>query len=161
MEKVISLNASKEHYHARATILWCFDDRLHEEGLEKLRKRFELLSYEGKNPFLRTLLLFKPFLRKNKFDNIVVAGAVKSLASPNHENEKEFILDQIRASIVLHKSPEIVLTVHDECGAYRDLHLSKEGYLGELQKAEQIVRQEFPKQKITKLFVDFDGIHFV
>jgi hypothetical protein len=99
-------------------------------------------------------------------DLIKIAGGAKCLASPASENEREFVLDQIRTSIRLHQTRRVILMVHSDCGAYGGL---AEGFHGdaeaesahhrqELQRAVDSLAQSIPGLEIQAYFVDFEGI---
>src|SRR5258708_3693122 len=86
--------SSREHYQADACILWCFDDRF--SGL--------LEDFKKKRNFKHT-------------DVIECAGGAKALAADSGP-ERDFILNQIGASVRLHRAPLAVLMVHIDCGGY-------------------------------------------
>ena len=98
MKKVFHFDAPREKYHCDAAILWCFDNRF-ELGFRKFLKRIGVINS----------------------DPIKVAGGAKCLASPEHESDREFVLDQIRKSIRLHGTRRVILMVHSDCGAYGGL----------------------------------------
>lgn len=75
MQKVYHFESPREKYHCDAAIIWCFDNRFDLGFREFLRRRGVHYS-----------------------DPIKVAGGAKSLASPEHETDREFLLDQIRKS---------------------------------------------------------------
>ena len=95
MKKVFHFDSPREKYQCDAVILWCFDNR------------FELA--------------FRKFLSRIGIvhsDPIKIAGGAKSLASPEHETDREFVLDQIRKSMRLHGTRRAILMLHSDCGAY-------------------------------------------
>jgi hypothetical protein len=57
-------------------------------------------------------------------DPIKIAGGAKSLASPEQESDREFILDQIRKSMQLHGTTRAILMAHSDCGAYGNLAMA-------------------------------------
>ncbi len=137
MKKIISLNLSRDHYVARGTILWCFDDRF-TEALEK----------------------FKASMPGARFDDVRMAsGGLKKLASPEKESDQKEILEEISKSVRLHQSHTIFIMAHNECGDYGGI-TDRDFYLNELAKAERVIQENF-SVKIVKLFVDFDGIYEV
>ena len=79
MKKVFHFDAPREKYHCDAAILWCFDNRF-ELGFRKFLKRIGV----------------------NSSDPIKIAGGAKCMASPEHETDREFVLEQIRKSMRLH-----------------------------------------------------------
>jgi hypothetical protein len=68
-----------------------------------------------------------------------IAGGAKSLASPEHESDREFVLAQIRKSIRLH-------------GAEREHHH------GEMERAVATLRAAIPGVRVEGYFVDFEGV---
>ncbi|HUZ93139.1 MAG TPA: hypothetical protein VNG29_04055 [Candidatus Paceibacterota bacterium] len=137
MEKILSFESGKEHYEADAFIAWCFDDR------------FSPLLAELKKGFGHS-------------DDEKFAGGAKELAS----SDPSAHLDQIRKSILLHKTKRVVLMVHMDCGAYggskkfNNNHKAEQDYLAsELNAAEQNVKKEFPDIEVEKVIADFDGLY--
>src|SRR3954465_7800860 len=98
MKKVFYFDAPREKYHCDAAILGCFDNRF-ELGFRKFLKRRGVVNS----------------------DPIKIAGGAKSLASPEHEADRQFLLDQIRKSIRLHGTRRVILMLHSDCGAYGGL----------------------------------------
>ncbi|MFZ0772769.1 MAG: carbonic anhydrase [Candidatus Sulfotelmatobacter sp.] len=98
MKKVFHFDAPREKYHCDAAILWCFDNRF-ELGFRKFLKRIGVVNS----------------------DPIKIAGGAKCLASPEHEADREFVLEQIRKSTRLHGTRRVILMVHSDCGAYGGL----------------------------------------
>jgi len=143
MKKVFHFDAPREKYHCDAAILWCFDNRF-ELGFRKFLKR----------------------LGVNYSDPIKIAGGAKCMASPEHESDRQFVLDQIRKSMRLHGTRRVILMLHSDCGAYGGL---AEGFDGnaaaeakhheqELQRAAANLRAAIPNIDVQGYFVDFDGI---
>ncbi len=143
MKKVFHFDAPREKYHCDAAILWCFDNR------------FEL----GFRKFLRRIGVANS-------DPIKIAGGAKCIASPEHESDRQFVLEQIRKSMRLHGTRKVILMVHSDCGAYGGL---AEGFRGdstaeaahherELQRAAATLQSEIPGIDVQGYFVDFDGI---
>src|SRR5262245_37750325 len=98
MRKAFHFNSPRERYRCDAAIVWCFDNRF-EAVLRKLVKRLGLAYY----------------------DPIRIAGGTKCLASPEKENDRNFVLDQIRISMRLHATDTVILMMHSDCGAYGGL----------------------------------------
>lgn len=143
MKKVFHFDAPREKYHCDAAILWCFDNRF-ELGFRKFLKRIGV----------------------NYSDPIKIAGGAKCMASPEHESDRQFVLDQIRKSMRLHGTRRVILMLHSDCGAYGGL---AEGFDGnaaaeakhheqELQRAAANLRAAIPNIDVQGYFVDFDGI---
>jgi carbonic anhydrase len=143
MRKVFHFDAPREKYHCDAAIVWCFDNRF-QVGFAKYLKRQGIVNS----------------------DPIKIAGGAKSLASPEHESDREFVLDQIRKSIRLHGTRRVILMLHSDCGAYGglaggfggDARLEAERQEEELRRAAECVRRALPAVEVEAYFVDFEGI---
>src|ERR1700692_2142121 len=143
MKKVFHFDAPREKYHCDAAILWCFDNRF-ELGFRKFLKRIGVVN----------------------FDPIKIAGGAKCLASPEHESEREFVLEQIRKSMRLHGARRVILMVHSDCGAYGGLASGFRGgaraeaahHHRELTVAAAILLEAIPGINVQGYFVDFEGI---
>ncbi len=143
MKKVFHFDAPREKYHCDAAIVWCFDNRF-ELGFRKFLKRIGVINS----------------------DPIKIAGGARSLASPEHESDRAFILDQIRKSIQLHSTRRVILMVHSDCGAYGGLAKGFGGDAGaeaahherELRTAAQRLVEAIPGIEVQTYFVDFEGV---
>jgi len=130
------MNTQNQHT-CEAVVLHCIDFRFRNMLNEYLQKRFP-----------------------GGYDLVSLAGSVKRLAADSLENN--FVLDQIRVSNKLHEPKVIVLIQHEDCGAYggskafsnfeEELNFQK----SELEKAEQILKKEFP-QTIEKYLARLSG----
>jgi hypothetical protein len=105
VKKVFHFDAPREKYLCDAAILWCFDNRF-ELGFRKFLKRIGITNS----------------------DPIKIAGGAKCMASPEHESDREFVLEQIGKSMRLHGTRRVILMLHSDCGAYGGL---AEGFGGE------------------------------
>lgn len=143
MKKVFHFDSPRDRYSCDAAVLWCFDSRF-DLGFRKFLKRIGIVYA----------------------DPIKVAGGAKSLASPDPETDREFVLEQIRKSIRLHDTKRVILMVHSDCGAYGGL---AEGFGGdakaeaahhqrELALAAANLAKAIPGIEIQAYFVDFEGI---
>jgi hypothetical protein len=143
MKKVFHFDAPREKYHCDAAILWCFDNRF-ELGFRKFLKRIGV----------------------NSSDPIKIAGGAKCMASPEHETDREFVLEQIRKSMRLHGTRRVILMLHSDCGAYGGLTAGFGGdaaaeaihHERELQRGATNLRAAIPGIEVQGYFVDFDGI---
>jgi len=143
LKKLFHFDSPRERYRCDAAIIWCFDNRF-ELGFRKFLKRIGVVNA----------------------DPIKIAGGAKCLASPDGSADSEFVLDQIRKSMVLHQTERVILMVHSDCGAYGGLENGFQGdrerelrYLrGELTKASDNLRRAIPELKIDAYFVDFEGV---
>ncbi len=143
MKKVFHFEAPRENYHCDAAILWCFDHRF-DLGCRKFLKRIGVANS----------------------DPIKVAGGAKCLASPEHEAEREFVLEQIRTSMRLHGTSRVILMVHSDCGAYGglaggfggDAQAEAAHHQRELARAAANLLETIPGIEVQGYFVDFEGI---
>ena len=98
MRKILHFDSPREKYHCDASVISCFDNRFEAAG-RKLLKRIGIVQP----------------------DPIRIAGGAKSLASPEQEFHRTFVLDQIQKSIRLHGTQRAILILHSDCGAYGGL----------------------------------------
>ena len=145
MRKIFHFDSPATPYVADAAVLCCFDHRIG--------------------------TVVRKFLKKQNIDRvdmIVVAGGAKTLASPRNDFERDFILEQIRMSIRLHKTQRMFLMSHSDCATYGGL-AAFDGDRGrevrhhqqELQRAAELVKTNFPELAVQCFFVNFDGVHAV
>jgi hypothetical protein len=143
MKKVFHFDSPREKYHCDAVILWCYDNR------------FELA--------------FRKFLSRIGIvhsDPVKIAGGAKSLASPEHESDRDFVLDQIRKSMRLHGTKRAILMLHSDCGAYNGLaagfggdpRAEAENHHRELRRAAETLQKAIPGIAVSAYFVDFEGV---
>jgi carbonic anhydrase len=143
VRKVFHFNAPRERYQCDAAIIWCFDNRF-DLGFRKFLKRIGVANS----------------------DPIKIAGGAKSLASPDRESDREFVLEQIRKSIRLHGTRRVILMLHSDCGAYGgladgfggDARAEAEHHQEELRRAAAILRNAIPGVEVDEYFVDFEGV---
>jgi hypothetical protein len=142
MKKVFHFDASHQDYQCDGAVVWCFDHRFH-LGFTKFLKRLGVVNS----------------------DVIELAGGAKNLASPEHETDREFVLDQIRKSVRLHKTKVVILMVHSDCGAYGglavfggDAALEAVHHEQELERAADCLRKAIDGLDVKGYFVDFEGV---
>lgn len=143
MKKVFHFDSPRERYSCDAAVLWCFDNRF-DLGFHKFLKRLGVVYS----------------------DPIKIAGGAKSLASPELETDREFVLEQIRKSIRLHDTKRVILMVHSDCGAYGgladrfggDAQAEAIHHQRELALAAANLAKAIPGIEIQAYFVDFEGI---
>jgi carbonic anhydrase len=143
MTKVFHFDSPRGKYHCDAAIVWCFDNRF-QLGVTKFLKR----------------------LGVSNSDSIRIAGGAKCLASPEHQHECEFVLEQIRKSIRLHGTELVILMLHSDCGAYgglagsfgRDARAEAQHHEEELRRAAECLRKAIPGIGVQAYFVDFEGV---
>lgn len=143
MKKVFHFDAPRDKYHCDAAIVWCFDNRF-ELGFRKFLKRIGVMNS----------------------DPIKIAGGAKCLASPEHESDREFVLEQLRKSIGLHGTKRVILMLHSDCGAYGglaggfggDVERERAFHRAELRRAAEYLARTIPGVEIQGYFVDFEGV---
>lgn len=142
MKKVLHFDSPREWYVCDAAIVLCFDSR------------FDI----GFSKFLKRLGITNP-------DPIRIAGGAKALASPDHENDRVFVVEQLRKSVNLHGTRRVILILHSDCGAYGRLAKFKGDaaaeaahHQRELHHAAENLRAAIPGLEIEGYFVDFEGI---
>lgn len=142
MEKLFHFDAPREKYQCDAAVVWCFDNRF-EAGFRKFLKRIGVINS----------------------DPIKIAGGAKALASPEHEADREFLLEQIRKSIRLHGAARVVLMLHSDCGAYGGLarfngdpEAERENHRSEMALAKSNLAAAIPGVPVEGYFVDFEGV---
>ena len=97
-------------------------------------------------------------------DPIKIAGGAKSLASPDQEFHRDFVLDQIRKSIRLHGTERVILMLHSDCGAYGGAgafdspEAERLHHRAELRRATETLRKAIPEITVDPYFVDFEGV---
>ncbi len=139
MRQVLSFESPREHYTADACIVWCFDDR-----------------------FSALLAAFSKSFKN--VDLVKVAGGAKALAG-GASPERDFVLDQVQASIRLHHTKRIILVVHRDCGAYggaksfENPDAEKIHHMDQLAAAEEFLKKKIPDASIGSYFADFDGLY--
>ncbi|HLW89654.1 MAG TPA: carbonic anhydrase [Terriglobales bacterium] len=145
MQKVFHFDSPPDAYVADAAVLCCFDERIR----------------SATDQFLRAQKILRP-------DMIIVAGGARTLASPRNDFERDFILEQVRMSIRLHKTRRMFLMSHSDCATYGGL-AAFDGDRGreashhrqELLRAAELVKVNFPELDVTCFFVNFEGVHAV
>jgi carbonic anhydrase len=142
MKKVFHFDAPREKYHCDAAIVWCFDNRF-ELGFRKFLKRIGIVNT----------------------DPVKIAGGAKCLASPEHESDREFVLEQLRKSIRLHGTKRIILMLHSDCGGYGGLaafggnsEAERIHHRAEFDRATAFLAKTIPRVQIDCYFVDFEGV---
>jgi len=99
---------------------------------------------------------------------IMGAGGAKTLASPRNDFERDFILEQVRMSIRLHRTTRVLLTSHSDCATYGgvaafagDRRREAAHHRDELRRGAALLREQFPGLSVECFFVSFDGVYAV
>src|SRR5258708_22966957 len=142
MRKVFHFDSPADQYVADAAVLCCFDHRISTAVRKFLKKQ----SIE-------------------RADMIIVAGGAKTLASPRNDFEQDFILQQLRISILLHPTKRVLVMSHSDCATYGGLAHFKgdrdaeaDHNRGELHRAGELITANFPNIPVDHYFVMFDDI---
>jgi carbonic anhydrase len=110
---------------------------------------------------LRRFLVFRG-LDKDGADVVRVAGVSLSLAKPQKEWQREFVLGQLKASHALHQIKEIYLVNHEDCGAYGlecvpDSEEERARHWEDLKAAKELVERKIPGVDVLTYFLHIDG----
>ena len=142
MRKIFHFDSPADQYVADAAVLCCFDHRIS--------------------------TVVRKFLKKQgieRADMIIVAGGAKTLASPRNDFEQDFILEQVRMSIRLHKTERVLVMSHSDCATYGglahfkgDRQAEADHHRSELLRAGELLTSNFPNISVEPYFVKFDGI---
>jgi len=134
MQKLFHFDSPAEVYHADACVLTCFDARFEQVVKKFLRKRGVTL-----------------------YDQIKIPGAAKALGSPAAEGDRDFVLRMIATSMGLHGAQRMILTGHNDCGAYPGL--PPEAVTADIDSAARVIHSAQPSLAIERYFFDFDGVY--
>ncbi|HKW74425.1 MAG TPA: carbonic anhydrase [Terriglobales bacterium] len=141
MRKIFHYESPRERYESDAAVVWCYDHRF-DQVFRKLLKRIGIQFP----------------------DPVRIAGGAKTLASPARESDREFVLEQIRLSMELHRTKTVILMLHSDCGAYGGLKAfdkaesEAENHRQEMHRAARYLKDKFPELAIKAYFVDFEGV---
>jgi len=142
MEKAFHWDSSSDPYVADAVVLTCFDQRIR----------------SAVNKFLQRRGILRP-------DMVVIAGGAKTLASPRNDFERDFILEQVRMSILLHKTTLAYIMCHSDCATYGglaafegDREAERNHHYQELERARELLKDRFPGLQVACFFVNFEGV---
>lgn len=145
METVVEQETAPGDYEADAWDVACIDDRF--TGVVN--------QFEGAEGWAHV-------------DRVRLAGGAKGLARHNPTDKTSVghdLLEQIRVSIRLHKTKQIILTIHEGCGAYTDMPKDRDRAMefiaNELRRAREIVLKNGLGHRVRIFVVAFDGVHEV
>ena len=142
MEKTFHFDSPADPYIADAVVLTCFDQRIR----------------TAVNKFLHKRGILRP-------DMVVIAGGAKTLASPRNDFERDFILEQVRMSILLHRTERAYIMCHSDCATYGglaafkgDCEAESKHHCVELERAKELLKDRFPDLQVECFFVNFEGV---
>ena len=134
MDKVFHFDSPPEVYRADACVIGCFD------------ARFDLA--------VRKFLKRRGFVT---FDHVKIPGGAKSLAAPECDADRDFVLRMVRTSMRLHGSARVWIVAHRECGAYPEAAI--EVVAADAMRAKEFLRASEPSLAVECYFADFDGVY--
>src|ERR1035441_9593023 len=136
MQKLFHFDCPREVYQADACIISCFDARF-DLAVRKFLKRRGIVTY----------------------DQIKIPGSAKSLATPDTEADRDFVLRMVRTSMRLHRPARVWMFAHSDCGAYPGIPV--ETQTADLLTAAQVLQAAEADLSVECFFADFDGIYSV
>jgi anti-anti-sigma regulatory factor len=129
-------------YESQAFVLRCFDDR-----------------------FWETTKAFLTFMGLFHVDRVAVAGGGKVFASPDKEQEFNYMMRELEKSIRLRKTNRCLLFTHHDCGAYGGFERFRNSVEEELEfhreehkKMRTNILARFPDLKVETYFIDPNGV---
>lgn len=134
MEKLFHFDSPQEVYTADACVISCFDARF-DLAIRKFLKRRGVQT----------------------FDHIKIPGSAKSLAAPECESDRDFVLRMIRTSIRLHHPGQALILAHADCGAYPGVPIDI--VAADVVRAAGVVLAAEPSLTVECYFTDFDGVY--
>jgi carbonic anhydrase len=134
MEKVFHFDSPREIYKADACVITCFDARF-DMAVRKFLKRRGVVT----------------------FDQVKIPGGVKSLAAPECDTDRDFVLRMVRTSMRLHGSKRVLIVAHKECGAYGDA--PTDVVIADAIHAAEFLHASEPSLVPECFFADFDGVY--
>jgi hypothetical protein len=134
MEKVFHFDSPQEVYTADACVISCFDARF-DLAVRKFLKRRGIFT----------------------FDQVKIPGSARSLAAPECEGDRDFVLRMIRTSIRLHRPDRVLILAHADCGAYPGVPIDI--VAADVVRAAGVVLAAEPSLAVECYFTDFDGVY--
>jgi hypothetical protein len=134
MEKLFHFDSPPEVYRADACVITCFDARF-DLAVRKFLKRRGVVV----------------------FDQVKIPGGVKSLAAPECDADRDFVLRMVRTSMRLHGFGRVLIVPHRECGAYPDAPIDV--VAADALRGAEFLRASEPSLAVECYFADFDGVY--
>jgi len=96
---------------------------------------------------------------------ILACTARDAVGPERNDFERDFILEQVRMSILLHRTTRMFLMSHSDCATYGglaafsgDRDKEKSHHAGELHRGAQLLKASFPELDVEPYFVTFEGV---
>jgi len=134
MQKLFHFDCPREHYHADACVISCYDFRF-EAQLRKFLSRRGVAAY----------------------DQVKIPGSVKVIAQPDRDSDRDFVVNMVRISMRLHGTRRLMLFGHQKCGAYGGAR--GDVVIADLAKAAAYFANLEPTLQVETYFCDFDGVY--
>lgn len=134
MEKLFHFDSPPEVYLADACVISCYDARF-DLATRKFLKRRGIVVY----------------------DQVKIPGSAKSLAAPESDADRDFVLGTVRTSMRLHHATRVLLIGHNDCGAYSGA--PADVIVADLFRAAAVLLAAEPTLAVECYFADFDGIY--
>jgi sulfate permease, SulP family len=139
---LFTMEAEADTYEVQAFVLCCFDYR-----------------------FWKTTREFLKFMGLFRVNPITVAGGAKVFASPDKEQDFDYMMRELERSIHRHKTNRCLLFTHHDCGAYggftrfqRDDQEEFTFHQAEHHKIRANIIARFPHLRVETFFVDTNGV---
>jgi hypothetical protein len=136
MEKLFHFDSPREIYRADACAITCFDARF-DLAVRKFLKRRGVVT----------------------FDRVKIPGGVKSLAAPECDTDRDFVLRMVRTSMRLHGPERVLIVAHEDCGAYGGA--PTDAIVADAVRAAELLRASEPSLAVECYFAGFDGVYRV
>ena len=110
------------------------------------------------------LLVFKFIKKKNlisKHSSFTIAGAAVGVTHNKFKKWHQAFIDNLAASIQLHKIEKLIVVNHEDCGAIK-LAENKKNYIEDeihknsFQKLKKVINKNFPKLKLEFYILRLD-----
>ncbi|OGY45433.1 MAG: hypothetical protein A3A24_01870 [Candidatus Buchananbacteria bacterium RIFCSPLOWO2_01_FULL_46_12] len=90
----------------------------------------------------------------DSYDLVSLAGSAKDILS-DQPGEVAMIKKQISISLRLHQIKEVIILLHDNCGAYAiaDAEAERQKQVADLAKIKEIINQEFPSLGVKSFII--------
>lgn len=95
------------------------------------------------------------------FDYVALAGGAKSLLE---DDSREVVFKQLGITVGMHKSEEVFLVNHIDCGAYggsgafKTIEEEREKLIVDLKSARDILREKYPDIRVKLLLMTLEGV---